>query len=171
MRFSPGTPVRCEMSKWPDLPHWVYAGTYLGADAHGDWIGFPQGSRFTRPGADYVAPYDQVGLVPSGDVGWLAAFHSRGGPVNTYVDIATPPVWDGDVVRSVDLDLDVVSGWTGRVWIDDEDEFAERRGGYPDEIVRHALDTCRLVEQLMSAAAAPFDGSADAWLERLRSFT
>ena len=113
----------------------------------------------------------QDGWYRTGDVGWLAAFHSRGGPVNTYVDIATPPVWDGDVVRSVDLDLDVVSGWTGRVWIDDEDEFAERRVAYPDEIVRHALDTCRLVEQLMSAAAAPFDGSADAWLERLRSFT
>ena len=157
------------MSKWPDLPHWVYAGTYLGADTHGDWIGFPQGSRFTRPGADYLAPYDQVGLVPTGDAGWLAAFHARGGPVNTYVDIATPPVWDGDVVRSVDLDLDVVSGWTGRVWIDDEDEFAERRGGYPESIVQHALSTCRLVEGLMKEGAAPFDGTADAWLSQVRS--
>lgn len=157
------------MAKWPDLPHWVYAGTYLGADEHGDWIGFPQGSRFTRPGADYVAPYDQVGLVPSDGAGWLAAFHARGGPVSTYVDIATPPVWEGDVVRSIDLDLDVVSGWTGRVWIDDEDEFAERRAGYPDEIVQHALATCRKVERMVSSAFAPFDGTADTWLGRLTS--
>ncbi len=169
MRFAAGTPVRCEMSKWPDLPHWVYVGTYLGADEHGDWIGFPQGSRFTRPGADYVAPYDQVGLVPSSGEGWLAAFHARGGPVNTYVDVATPPVWEGEVVRSVDLDLDVVSGWTGRVWIDDEDEFAERRGGYPDEIVQRALATCQDIEARMKAAVSPFDGTADLWLERLRS--
>ena len=168
MRFSAGTPVRCEMSKWPDLPHWVYAGTYLGADEHGDWIGFRAGSRFTRPGADYVAPYDQVGLVPA-TVGWLAAFHARGGPVRVYVDIATPPVWQDDVVRSVDLDLDVVAGWQGRVWIDDEDEFAERRGGYPDEIVQQALATCVEVERLMTVGSAPFDGTADGWLEQLRS--
>jgi hypothetical protein len=155
------------MAKWPDLPHWVYAGAYLGADEHGDWIGFRQGSRFTRPGADYIAPYDQVGLVPSGDVGWLAAFHARGGPVRVYVDIATPPTWDGDVVRSVDLDLDVLAGWSGRVWIDDEDEFAERRGGYPEEVVAHALTTCREVERLLATGTAPFDATAERWLSLL----
>ena len=30
-------------------------------------------------------------------------------------------------VTAVDLDLDVVRGWTGRVWVDDEDEFAAHR--------------------------------------------
>ncbi|WP_180935649.1 DUF402 domain-containing protein [Nocardioides ungokensis] len=37
------------------------------------------------------------------------------------------------MLRAVDLDLDVVRGRTGRVWIDDEDEFAEHRVrfGYP----------------------------------------
>ena len=44
-----------------------------------------------------------------------------------YVDITTPPQWDGTTLRAVDLDLDVVRGTTGRVWVDDEDEFAEHR--------------------------------------------
>ena len=47
--------------------------------------------------------------------------------------MATPPYWDGDVLRSVDLDLDVIQGLSGRVWVDDEDEFADHRvrWGYP----------------------------------------
>ena len=153
------------MTKWPDQPHWVYDGTYLGSDEHGDWIGFPEGSRFTRPGADYVAPYDQVGLVPGGR-GWVAAFHSPGGKVWVYVDITTVPVWDGTTVRAVDLDLDVVRGQAGRVWIDDEDEFAERRGGYPDDVVAHALRTCTEVETMVRDRVAPFD-TAERWLAQV----
>jgi hypothetical protein len=153
------------MTKWGDRPHWVYDGTYLGADEHGDWIGFPEGSRFTRPGADYVAPYDQVGLVPEGQ-GWVAAFHSPGGKVWVYVDITTVPVWEGTTVRAVDLDLDVVRGHAGRVWVDDEDEFAERRTSYPDDVVDHALRTCREVEAMVRDRTAPFD-TAERWLARV----
>jgi uncharacterized protein len=165
VRLAAGTPVRCEMTKWGDRPHWVYDGTYLGADEHGDWIGFPEGSRFTRPGAEYVAPYDQVGLVPP-DQGWVAAFHSPGGKVWVYVDITTVPVWDGATVRAVDLDLDVVRGVTGRVWVDDEDEFAQRRGGYPDDVVAHALRTCADVETMVRDRVAPFH-DAERWLARV----
>ncbi|QBR92226.1 DUF402 domain-containing protein [Nocardioides euryhalodurans] len=170
MRFEPGTPVRCEMTKWPDRPHWVFAGRYLGADEHGDWIGFPAGSRFTRPGADYVAPYDQVGLVPHDGLperGWIAAFHDPRGSVRVYVDIATPPAWDGATVRSVDLDLDVVQGLTGRVWVDDEDEFADHRErwAYPEQLVAGALASCRSVEDVVRRGEPPFDGSSSrAWL-------
>ena len=138
MTLTPGDAVRCEITKWGDQPHWVYPGVYLGTDDHGDWIGFPEGTYFFRPGAEYVAPYDQVGLIPHADLaerGWMAAFHAAGGPVQVYVDIATPPVWDGSVLRSVDLDLDVVRGANGRVWVDDEDEFAQHRVeySYPDD--------------------------------------
>ena len=55
-------------------------------------------------------------------------------PFDVYVDITTVPVWlDGPTraVTAVDLDLDVVRGWTGRVWVDDEDEFAAPAGALP----------------------------------------
>ena len=161
------------MTKWPDRPHWVFDGRWLGADAHGDWIGFPAGSRFTRPGADYVAPYDQVGLVPAESLaerGWLAAFHSSGGSVRVYIDVATPPTWHGTTVRSVDLDLDVVQGLTGRTWVDDEDEFADHRErwSYPDELVEQALRSCAAVEGAVRAGLAPFDGETHLpWLARV----
>lgn len=168
-----GEPVEILMTKWCDRPHWVYPGRYLGSDVHGDWIGMPRGTRMSRPGADYVAAYDQVGLVPAPGPdairGWCAAFHGAGGPVDLYVDITTPPVWDGTTVRAVDLDLDVVCGASGRVWVDDEDEFAEHRVslGYPDDVVELALRNCDHVQAAVTAHAAPFDGAAGAWLEQV----
>lgn len=160
------------MSKWPDRPHWVYPGRYLGGDVHGDWIGIPRGTHLSRPGVEYVAAYDQVCLVPVGPDeirGWCAAFHGAGGPVQVYVDIATPPVWDGTTIHTVDLDLDVVRGSSGRVWIDDEDEFADHRIslGYPAEVVSLAVRNCGHVEAAVQARATPFDGTHLEWLDRM----
>lgn len=169
------------MAKWPDRPHWTFHGRYLGSDEHGAWIGSPAGARFERPGASFVGPVDQLTLVPSPggdhDRAWVAAFHGGGGagldlrrgPVDTYVDIATPPRWEGSVVRSVDLDLDVIRGVSGRVWVDDEDEFADHRVrfGYPAEIVAMALHSCDRVQAAMAARTPPYDGTAVGWFESL----
>ncbi|MGB0101971.1 MAG: DUF402 domain-containing protein, partial [Nocardioides sp.] len=132
MSLTTGDAVRVVMTKWGDQPHWEFDASYLGSDQHGDWLGIPAGTAMSRPGATYLAPTRQVGLVPppggSGpERGWLATFHDVGGPVQVYVDITTPPSWDGSVLRAVDLDLDVVRGNAGRVWVDDEDEFADHR--------------------------------------------
>ena len=178
--MQPGTPVEVAMTKWRDLPHWEYSAVFLGSDLYGDWIGIPAGTPMARPGADYVAPVDQVGLVPpalAGERGWLATFHDEGGPewstlgapVQVYVDMTTPPAWDGTVLHAVDLDLDVVRGTTGRVWVDDEDEFAAHRVAYayPEEVTRLAMATCDRVQADVTARRAPYDGTAGAWLARL----
>lgn len=168
----PGTRVACRITKWGGGRHWEYAGTWLGRDEHGVWLGFPAGTVFRRPGAEYVAPFDQVGLVPH-DRYWLATFHAAPSPVAVYVDVATPARWRGSVRRpvlgAVDLDLDVIRGSGGRVWVDDEDEFAEHRVrlGYPDTLVASALEGCAEVERAMRERTPPFDGSHGAWLERL----
>jgi hypothetical protein len=170
---TPGDDIRVAMTKWGDRPHWEFDATYLGSDANGDWLGIVAGTTMSRPGATYVAPTDQVGLVPPPGAdehrGWLATFHAAGGPVRVYVDVTTPPVWDGAVVRAVDLDLDVVRGNTGRVWVDDEDEFAEHRVrfDYPVELTAAAMASCDRVHADVAAARAPYDGSHEAWLARL----
>lgn len=162
------------MTKWPDQPHYRFAGTYLGSDAHGDWIGLPTGTRFTRPGRDVTIPNDHVTLVPADDLderGWLAAFHGPGGDFRLYVDIATPAVWNGTVLCSVDLDLDVVQAVDGRVWIDDEDEFADHRVRfeYPSEVAAGALASCTAIERAVRDGVPPFDGQAHlTWLDALR---
>src|SRR6476661_1495952 len=163
------------MTKWGDRPHWEFDAVLLGSDAHGDWIGIPRGTFMSRPGAEYVAPVDQVGLVPAPgpdeQCGWLATFHAVGGPVQVYVDMTTLPVWDGPVLRAVDLDLDVVRGRDGDVVIDDEDEFAEHQVafGYPPEIVALAEASRDRVRAAILAEEPPYDGRHEHWLAVLAS--
>jgi hypothetical protein len=182
-----GTAVRVQTSKWGDRPHWTYVGRYLGEDEHGEWLGFPAGTAFSRPGMDHASPNDQVVLVPTPVAGerpwWLACFHAPGGrawallgdsPVWMYADIATPAAWSGDVLHAVDLDLDVVRGFSGRVVVDDEDEFAEHRVrfGYPDEVVVAAEEACRALRAAAVERNAPFDESTpQGWLGLLRDLS
>ncbi len=159
------------MTKWGDRPHWEFDGVLLGSDEHGDWIGIPVGSHMSRPGMELTSEWHQVGLVPAAGLdssrGWLATFHGEGNPVRTYVDMTTPPVWDGTVVRAVDLDLDVVKTIDERgTYVDDEDEFAEhqRLFGYPPEVVELAEQSCAWVHDAVVRELPPFDGRADTWL-------
>jgi uncharacterized protein len=170
----PGAQVRVAMTKWGDRPHWEYDAVFLGSDEHGDWIGCAAGTFMARPGAEYVAPVDQVCLVPT--VGsdlersFVATFHAPGGPVSVYVDMTTPPRWSGGCLSSVDLDLDVIRGTGGRVWVDDEDEFAEHRIAfdYPEPLVALASASCDRIEALLRDEIAPFDGSsANGWFTLL----
>lgn len=174
------------MTKWRRLPHWVYDGVFLGSDEHGDWIGLPAGTHYERPGAAFDSPNAALTLAPAAGLderGWVAAFHAPGGtwtmpvmsaPVEVYVDITTPPKWDGATLRAVDLDLDVIRGTSGRVWIDDEDEFAQHRHtlGYPDVVIAHATLNCDRVHDAVASRQAPFDGVVpERWFAALAALT
>ena len=172
--FELGDPVRIEMEKWGGRPHWHIPGRWLGSDEHGDWIGIPAGTLMVRPGAEVVASHDQVGLVPpparpESDRGWLAAFHAPGAETWVYVDMTTPPVWDGPTLRAVDLDLDVIRMQSGWVVVDDEDEFAEHQVelGYPDDVIALAEETRDRVHAAILDEEAPYDGCHVRWLSLL----
>jgi hypothetical protein len=170
-------PVRVVARKWPDRPHWEFDALRLGEDGHGVWLGAPAGTSMRRPGACFVTDQAQVSLIPR-DAGFVATFYAPGGrsPCAVYVDITTVPRWsDGPVgtVTAVDLDLDVIRGWTGRVWVDDEDEFAANRLllAYPGEVVRLAATSCEAVHTAVTSGRPPYDGSASAWLTTLAEST
>jgi hypothetical protein len=162
---SPGDPVRVEMTKWGDRPHWEFDGVYLGDDEHGDWIAFPAGTLMTRPGMEVRPAWAQVGLVPSGGEAFLATFHGPGADKRVYVDMTSVPRWDGSVVRAVDLDLDVVQELDGSVYVDDEDEFADHqvRFDYPPGTIALAEATRDAVLAAVRDGSAPFDGTAARW--------
>jgi uncharacterized protein len=168
-------PVHVRSRKWPDRPHWEFGAVWLGEDEHGDWVGAPTGTAMRRPGAAFLTDRAQVTLVPR-DEPFLATFYAPGGisPFEVYVDITTVPTWtDGPVrvVSMVDLDLDVIRGWTGRVWVDDEDEFAAHRVSfaYPADVVRLAATSCAAVRVAVEGGRPPYDGSAGAWLAVLET--
>jgi hypothetical protein len=179
MAFALGDPVRIEMEKWGDRPHWQIPGRWLGSDVHGDWIGIPSGTPMTRPGMRVVSRNDQVGLVPPADAPdterWcVSTFHGEPRDwVAVYVDITTPPVWDGATARTVDLDLDVIRRVDDEVFVDDEDEFAEHKVelGYPDQVVAGATRSCARVRSAVTGRLAPYDGSHEPWLDSLRALT
>lgn len=157
------------MTKWGGRPHWEYDGVFLGTDAHGEWLGFPVGTFYRRPGMEFVATFAGVMLVPAGGAAYLAAFNDASAKAAVYVDMATPAAWDGPVLRSVDLDLDVVRLQDGTVYLDDTDEFAEHRAlyGYPDDVVAMAEASAASVLAAVEAGVAPYDGSAERWLAAL----
>lgn len=159
------------MSKWGDRPHWEYDAVFLGSDEHGDWLGCRVGTFYSRPGMRFDAAFAGVVLVPFGGAPHLAAFNDRNAQAAIYVDMTTPPAWDGAVLRAVDLDLDVVRLQDGTTYLDDEDEFAEHQVsfGYPPEVVAMAEQTAAEVLAAVRAGTAPYDGTADAWLEQLGS--
>lgn len=174
MTLQRGDQVSIRMTKWGERPHWVYPGRYLGSDQFGHWIGFRVGTHFERPGREYTADYDQVALIApedAGERGWVACMH---GPESVktryYVDISTPPTFDGTDFHAIDLDLDVVQRVTGLTFVDDEDEFAEHQVnyGYPAEVVSNAEASCARVHEAVSTGQAPFDGATHLpWLEVL----
>ncbi len=183
MTHSAGDPIRVEMTKWGDRPHWRFAGVRLGRDQHGVWLGFPEGTRQARPGRVFVSRVDSVTLVPHAGH-WLATFHAPGIWCDLYVDVATPAAWDADVLRATDLDLDVirmspgssasdppagVTAGPGEVFVDDEDEFAEHQVayGYPPEVVAAARAAADEVHAAVVGGAPPYDGAHLPWLERL----
>ena len=164
--------MRVVFRKWGDRPHWEYDAFHLGEDEHGTWVGAVPGTRLSRPGAVFTAPGPFVSLVPP-DRPFVARFYDpvwAETGVDVYVDITTVPEWDGEVVSMVDLDLDVVRGRTGRVWVDDEDEFADHRVrfGYPADVVRLAATSCDAVHAAVTTRLPPYDGLVGpGWLTRL----
>jgi hypothetical protein len=174
IRFEAGRPVSVVMTKWGGRPHWRFDGVYLGADEHGDWLGFPVGTDYRRPGKRFVADFGCVSLVPRHDAAHFAAFYDDTYQAAVYVDMTTPALWQDDTVTMVDLDLDVILLRDERgLVLADEDEFEEHQllYGYPPEIIALAEDSAERVYAAVQAGEAPYDGSAQPWLERLAALT
>ena len=82
-----------------------------------------------------------------------------GGLEYWYCNVTTPAQYDGEFIRYVDLDLDVIVAPDGAARVVDEDEFLEHSGimGYPPDVIDQAR---RAVDELLSLVhrgAFPFE--------------
>ncbi|MET4922402.1 DUF402 domain-containing protein [Streptomyces sp. PSRA5] len=146
-----------------------WTATRLGEDEHGVWLGTARGIAVGSATGGWTTRFAYVLLVPR-DAWWTATFCVDPGP-EMYCDVCTEPEWnpDGTVLRTVDLDLDVVRPHGGEASVQDEDEFDEHRVlyGYPDDVIDKARRTC---EWLMEAGrrdgagAEPFTSVYRHWL-------
>jgi len=165
--------VRVETRKWPDEPHWEFDALHLGADSHGVWVGVPEGTLISKPSRAFHATADHVVLIPH-DAWWLCTFYGAdlSRPFDLYVDIATPADWFGeDLVKAVDLDLDIAKRPGEAPFLDDEDEFALHQVSlnYPPEVIDSAQHSAQELMTAVRSMTAPFDGLHLDWLARLRS--
>jgi protein associated with RNAse G/E len=78
-----------------------------------------------------------------------------------YANVAMPCQFDGNVLRWVDLDIDIVCYADGSIVVKDEDEFEAHisRFAYPEDVVAHALAARDALLHLASSGAFPFDRS------------
>ena len=159
--------MRARYTKWGGKRHHGADLVYLGADEHGDWLGDPVGNQWSGGPKSFVSVTDNVLLVPRGR-GMTAMFYSAHPEqaFELYVDITTPPAWDGDRVTAVDLDLDVIRRFDGSWYVDDEDEFAEHQVSYayPPELVAAAEAECvRVSGEIRSGATVLAMETAAPW--------
>ena len=163
-----GSIVRIDSRKWPDRRHWQFEARRLGNDEHGVWLYVPSGTVAQR-GDEPPQPIEHgfVGLVPA-TAWWTVEFFRTHPWHEVYVNIGTPPQWDGDVQTQIDLDLDVVRTVDGEVVILDEDEFDDHRVryGYPERIVAAARTAAAAAVVALGRRAEPFADAAEPWWER-----
>lgn len=163
--------IRVRFSKWDGSPHWLFDMERLGEDGHGVWLWAPAGTELRR-GAEKTIRVEQGFVkVITPNRWWTAVWNVGPGngsrSIEIYVDVITPAVWEGDIVRMVDLDLDVIRRRDGSVEIDDEDEFEEHRVrfGYPDHIVDKARTETARLAIAVERRDEPFGSVGERWLE------
>jgi protein associated with RNAse G/E len=107
-----------------------------------------------------------IKLIPENK--WWTAIWGWDQPHDLYVDIITPPQWNGSTVTMVDIDLDIVRWGDGRVEVLDEDEFSEHRAkfDYPDRLVDTARSTTASLAVTVEARHEPFGETGETWMAR-----
>jgi len=163
----------------------VWCAYELGEDEHGRWLYTPRGSRFRG--------VDETGRVGELEVGqgnrdagctvvhlvapnawWIAVWYDRAGYVPgrgnplpyIAIDVCTPPVFTAGEWVYEDLELDPHRSEDGRVWIDDEDEFAHacETGLISDAERIAARSAADELQHLLLATAEPFATAGWDWL-------
>lgn len=151
--------VHIDFRKYPDTEHWQYTMRRLTTDDHGLWLWAPQGTQTQRSG-EPARPATNVFIKLIAPDAWHAPIWNAAGKYEIYVDINTPGRWQGNRLRMIDLDLDVVRYRDGgEVAILDEDEFENHQTalGYPRQLVDGARNAAARIFVALETRAEPFD--------------
>ena len=166
----PPDPVHVRYTKWNGALHWHFDMTRLGEDEYGIWLGAASGTVLQRGDElTKVSPAFAL-LVPT--TLWTAVFNlvTPTSPFryDLYIDVCTPPVWDGATMTAIDLDLDVVRTFEGLVTLEDEDEFEQHAAemGYPDHIMAAARAAADSLVDAVEMGDEPFDEGGRQWLAK-----
>ncbi len=147
---------QAELVDWPE-PGWI--ATLSDASIHPSF-------KANRPA--YTTPYVVYFLSTARMLTTSFYFTETGELQEAQCDVAMPATIDGDSVRFVDLELDLIIRGDGSHYLRDFHEFAEHRVrmGYSDEMVSGARAALLEALRLFRNSTFPFDGAARKLLER-----
>ncbi len=161
--------VRILSTKYDGSPHNDYMAELLdaGDPASGAPMRLlvPRGTLIRSYRGDYPSRVTFTALYwPGADCWWNVehnheAWRGRSGTAMlSYANISTPAEFDGETLRWVDLDLDVIVT-DGSPQIVDEDEFVAHitRFAYPPDLVARATEAATTLLGLAARHAPPFD--------------
>ena len=129
----------------------------------------PRGTPLRSYRGDFGTPVDFTALFWPGGAPWFNVYHNHWTDerytIATYVNVSLPAEFDGETIRWVDMDLDIVVRAGGMVQLADEDEFAEHleRFGYPEDVVSGSRAAASELMRLAAAGEPPLDRSAHIW--------
>ncbi|MDJ0953137.1 MAG: DUF402 domain-containing protein [Acidimicrobiia bacterium] len=159
--------VHIDFRKWDGSRHWQFAMHRLGEDEHGLWLWSPPGSNMQR-GHEPVRKSRSINVKLIPDNKWWTAIWSWQREVDLYVDIITPPSWNGSTVTMVDVDLDIMRAADGRVAIEDEDEFEQHQVemDYPQRLIDTARATTARIALAVESRHEPFGAVGESWMAK-----
>lgn len=131
---------------------------HLAQDEWGTWLWTPPGSQAQR-GLEPVQTFDHLNVKLVSPSQWWTAIWNDSRRFDLYIDIVTPPAWQGNRVTMVDLDLDVIRLNSGAVVIDDEAEFAAHQVayGYPQPVITKARRAADMIRDRIANGEEPFN--------------
>ena len=165
----PSEIVRVVYSKYDGSAHRDYPARRLSEDELGTWVGVPRGTVSVYHGRPSVEQIPFVLLIPH-HAWWTGMFNPPPRTSEVYCDITTPASWEGDTVRIIDLDLDVVRRRESQaVELRDEDEFAVHREqfGYPEDLVAEAHAAAEKLFVALGDGSEPFATEYRKWLSHV----
>ena len=158
--------VRVLSTKYDGSPHYDYDAQFVDHDGARLRLYVPAGTQMTGYRGSMRTRVAFTALFFTDGDRWYNCYHNhwtgRRASIESYANVSLPAEFDGEVVRWVDLDLDVLVRRTGGASIVDHDEFLEHRErfGYPPALSRRAADTAVELLALARDRHAPFDREA-----------
>ena len=127
-------------------------------DEYGVWLWAPPGTTYAR-GDEPPKTSKEIFITLVPHDAWWSAIWNVSGKYEVYVDVCTPPRWDGETVHMIDLDLDVVRmQGTSETRILDEDEFKRHSIDleYPQRLIDGARTATAALALAVDARTEPF---------------
>jgi protein associated with RNAse G/E len=155
-----GQNVRVCSTKYDGSPHWEFDAFLAHEDARLFVVQGFAGLVCRTWKGPWTDPFDSRGHY------WTDRWYNvircerpqGGGLEYWYCNIGTPAEFDGETLRYVDLDLDVIVSPSGECRVVDEDEFLEHSGrmGYPPDVIEHSRRAVDEILELVRRGDFPF---------------